>query len=137
MIAAEQRGDADERRVGEGPLRVRRDRRLAGDVRQHLATALVEAQIARRAAETDLLEMLEQRFGRFARRAPRAPDGVPDARDAPDVCRPAGEHHLVLVRRLDPHDNSSRPSAREVWVIKSVTKPPRTAARTAAAFELP
>ena len=49
----------------------------------------------------------------------------------------AGEHYFLLVRGSDLHDNSSRRSAREVWVIKSVTKPPRTAARTAAAFELP
>ena len=84
-----------------------------------------------------MFEMIEQRFRCFTGWAARAADCVPDARDASDVCRPAREYYLVRVRRLDSHDISSRRSARAVWVIKSVTKPPRTAARTAAAFDVP
>jgi hypothetical protein len=110
---------------------------LAGNVGQDLSAALVGAQIAWCAAETDVFEMIEQRFRSFTGRTARTTHGVPNARDPSDVCRPTGEYHLVRVRRPDPHDNSSRRSAREVCVIKSVTKPPRTAARTAAVFELP
>ena len=137
MIAAQKLGDADECGVRVGPFRIGGDRRLAGNVRQHLPAALVGAQVAWCAAEADVFEMIEQRLRCLTGRAARATNRVPDARDPSDVRRSAGQHYLVRVRRLDRHDNSSRRSARAVWVIKSVTKPPRTAARTAGAFEVP
>ena len=136
MVAAQQLGHADERLVGQRPVGVGLDRGLARDVGKDLAALLVDPEKARSAVEAHVLEVREQGVDRGARRPLRPPHGVPHARDPARVGGAAEQEHLS-VGHPPPHARASSSVASDVCVTRLVAMPPRTAASTAPAFDIP
>ena len=136
VVAAQQLGDAGECVVGQRPGRVRLDRRLSGDVAQHLAPALVDPEEAGRAVEADPLEVLEQRVLRRARGVPRAAHGVADAGHEPGVREAAFEQDLARLGHR-AHGSATSAVAIAVCVTRLLTSPPSSPALTAGAFSVP
>jgi hypothetical protein len=128
VVAAQERGDADERLVGQGPVLVGLDGGIAGNVREDLAAAVIDPEKARRAVETDALEVIEQGPCGRAGGAPGAPDAVPYPADPARVGETAVQALLAAVVRHDRHARCSSSLAIALWVTKDVTNPPRSAA---------
>ncbi len=89
-------------------------RRLAFDIREHLAAAPVDRQEARRAVEPDRLEMEQERVHGLRAVALRPADGVVDADDGvlTDVHVAADERDLARHRSIRSPARSSRRCAR-------------------------
>src|SRR3954469_15370000 len=117
VVATEQVGDADQRLVGERPMRERRRDGGTGNVGEHLAALLVHAEKAGRGVEPHLGEVTQQGMGRRARGALWPPDRLADPDDLAAVGGAAHqddlgfgllEHRLLRFLRLHPPECISR-----------------------------
>ena len=111
VVGPQEVGHAGQGRVGERPGRVRRDHRLPGDVGQHLASLVVDAEQAWRAREPDAGQVCEQRVDSRTGRSQRTADGVADPDHESPVGGAADQHLLVAVHAGRLTRRAARPRA--------------------------